>query len=263
MNDDKEQIAKKSLGQHWLTDDDALQAMCDAADLSPDDTVLEIGPGLGALTDLLIRRCHSVIAVEKDEALATALPKKIVSEKLRVVSQDILTFNLNDVPSGYKIVANIPYYLTNNLIRILSITTNAPALAVLLVQKEVAERVTAKPGQMSLLSVTAQFYWETSLGRIVKAESFTPAPKIDSQILVLQRRQQALFPDVDPDAFFIAARAGFAQRRKTLLNSLHAGLHVDKTKLTDALERVSIDPSTRAQALTMEQWHAIYKSLIR
>lgn len=261
MTDNK--VAKKSLGQHWLTDADALQAMCDAADLQPADVVLEIGPGLGALTELLVQRAHSVIAVEKDEVLAAELPEKITAKNLRIVAQDILSFNLNDMPPGFKIVANIPYYLTNNLIRLLSLSSNAPSRAVLLVQKEVAERVAAEPGQMSLLSVTAQFYWSVSLSRVVKAESFTPPPKIDSQILILKRRDQVLFPDVDTDAFFMAARAGFAQRRKTLLNSLQAGLHLDKTRAVEVLERASIEPNTRAQALSMEHWHALYESLIR
>jgi 16S rRNA (adenine1518-N6/adenine1519-N6)-dimethyltransferase len=174
---------KKSLGQHWLRDQAALAEMCDAAEIVANDTVLEIGPGLGTLTELLTSRAKSVIAVEFDETLAQALPGVVPAENLVSEHQDILRFDLTTLPENYKIVANIPYYLTSNLIRMISESINPPQLAVLLIQKEVAERVVAAPGQMSLLSVSAQFYWESSAGRVVEAELFDPPPKVDSQIL--------------------------------------------------------------------------------
>ncbi|MBC7581790.1 ribosomal RNA small subunit methyltransferase A, partial [Aeromicrobium sp.] len=190
MNDP---VPKKSLGQHWLNDPASLQAMCDAAELITDDVVLEIGPGLGTLTTLLIDQAKEVVAVEFDDYLAKALPRRITSASLTVVNQDILSFDYTSLPPDYKVVANIPYYLTSNLIRVLSETPNQPSVAVLLVQKEVAQRVAAAPGDMSLLSVTAQFYWQTGLGPIVLAELFTPPPKVDSQVLILVRRPQTLF----------------------------------------------------------------------
>jgi 16S rRNA (adenine1518-N6/adenine1519-N6)-dimethyltransferase len=163
---------KKSLGQHWLHDPEALKAMCDAADLHPEDTVLEIGPGLGTLTSLLTKRAKAVVAVEFDEQLAEALPGQVTASNLSTVHQDIMRFDLTTLPQGYKVVANIPYYLTSNLIRTLSESMNPPSTATLLVQQEVAQRVAAEPGHMSLLSVSAQFYWEASVGRVVDARLF-------------------------------------------------------------------------------------------
>lgn len=253
-------FANKSLGQHWLTDAASLEAMCAAADVRPDDTVVEIGPGTGTLTRLLVGRAARVVAVEFDNTLADELPGRVPASNLEVVRQDILHFDFTAVPAGYKVVANIPYYLTSNLIRVLSESTSPPACAVLLVQKEVAERVAAKPGDMSLLSVTAQFYWHVSLGQEVPARLFTPPPKVDSQILVLQRRAGPLFRDVDSAAFFRLVKAGFAQRRKTLLNSLGAGLHLDRSTAMALLGAANVPPSTRAQALSLTQWHDLYRA---
>lgn len=252
---------KKSLGQHWLHDEASLQAMCIGADVQPTDTVLEIGPGLGTLTSLLVKRAAHVVAVEFDAKLAEQLPSRVTASNLDIVTQDILSFDLTSLPVDFKVVANIPYYLTSNLIRVISETPNQPVSAVLLVQKEVAERVAAAPGDMSLLSVTAQFYWQVSLGELVPAELFTPPPKVDSQILILQRRPTPLFDDIEPKAFFRTVKAGFAQRRKTLLNSLSSGLHIDKAIITTVCESVDIDPRRRAQTLSLEEWHNLYLSL--
>lgn len=254
-------FAKKELGQHWLTDPTSLQAMCDAAEVNERDTVLEIGPGLGTLTQLLVRRVKQVIAVEFDVTLAQALPRHVSADNLSIVQQDILRFDLTSLPVGYKVVANIPYYLTSNLIRMLSESINPPTTAVLLVQKEVAERVAAEPGDMSLLSVTAQWYWNVSLGRLVPAKLFTPPPKVDSQILILQRRVSSIAPGVDEKQLFRIVKAGFSQRRKTLLNSLSAGLQIERAAAQTQLASASIDPATRAQMLSLEQWTALYKSL--
>lgn len=251
---------KKSLGQHWLYDEVSLQAMCNAAGVGPNDTVLEIGPGLGTLTELLVERAERVIAVEFDKALADELPVRVPSDNLEIVSQDILQFDFTSLPPDYKVVANIPYYLTSNLIRVLSETTNQPSAAVLLVQKEVAERVVARAGDMSVLSVTAQFYWDTSLGMIVPADLFTPPPKVDSQILILQRPTQLKYPDVDPKAFFRLVKAGFGERRKKLRSSLAGGLHMSKPEVETLLEKAGIDPNLRAQALSLDDWHRLYDS---
>jgi 16S rRNA (adenine1518-N6/adenine1519-N6)-dimethyltransferase len=256
-----EPLAKKSLGQHWLHDQTSLRAMCEAADIQSTDTVLEIGPGLGTLTELLTEKAGQVIAVELDEKLTAALPRKVPAGNLQVVSQDILKFDFTSLPGGYKLVANIPYYLTSHLIRVISETLNPPTVAALLVQKEVAERVAADPGAMSLLSVTAQFYWQVSLGREVPAKLFTPPPKVDSQILILKRHPKPLFSDVDTGAFFRLVKAGFAQRRKTLLNSLSAGLHMERGKVQDICQKAAIEPNRRAQTLSLDDWHALYQAL--
>ncbi len=233
--------------------------MCDAAIISPTDAILEIGPGLGTLTQLLVTQAGHVVAVEFDAALANDLPARVPAANLEVVRQDILRFDLTTLPPGHKVVANIPYYLTSNLIRVLSESSNPPVRAVLLVQKEVAERVAAKPGDMSILSVTAQFYWDVSLGCEVPAALFTPPPKVDSQILILTRRQHSLFPDADPKTFFRIVKAGFAQRRKTLLNSLSSGLHLSRNETEQLMRNALVDPVTRAQALSLDDWHALYK----
>ena len=250
--------AKKSLGQHWLTDELTLEAMCDYADINSADTILEIGPGLGTLTELLVEKAGKVVAVEFDKTLAKELPTRVSAANLEVVSQDILSFDLTKLPKGYKVVANMPYYLTSNLLRVLSESANPPEQVALLVQKEVAQRVAAKPGDMSLLSVSAQFYWEVSLGVMVPAELFTPPPKVDSQILILKRRAQALFPDVDTKLYFRMVKAGYAGRRKTLNNSLSAGLQLSKPEAAELLAAAAIAPNLRAQNLTLDDWYRLY-----
>lgn len=252
---------KKSLGQHWLADEASLLAMCEAAELQESDVILEIGPGPGTLTELLAQGAKRVVAVEFDETLAQVLPRRVPAANLEVVTQDILSFDFTSLPADYKVVANIPYYLTSNLIRTLSETTNPPITAALLVQKEVAERVTAAPGAMSILSVTAQFYWQVGLGRQVAARLFTPPPKVDSQILILQRRPTPLFPDIDVKLFFRLVKAGFAQRRKTLLNSLSAGLFLNRDAVQMLCGEAAIDPQRRAQTLSLDEWYSLYKAL--
>jgi 16S rRNA (adenine1518-N6/adenine1519-N6)-dimethyltransferase len=249
------------LGQHWLTDFSSLSAMCDAVNVQDADTVLEVGPGLGTLTELLVERADKVIAVEFDKMLAAELPSRVPESNLSVVQQDILSFDLTRLPSGYKFVANIPYYLTSNLIRVLSESTNPPSAAAILIQKEVAERVAAKPGDMSLLSVTAQYYWEASLGIVMPARLFTPSPKVDSQILILNRRPEPLFPNVDVKAFFRLVKAGFSNRRKTLSNSLSGGLQITKPEAVNLLESAGITPTARPQELSLPEWYALYLTL--
>lgn len=258
-------IPKKSLGQHWLHDAPTLQAICDAADVQAGDTVLEVGPGLGTLTKQLLARGAKVTAVEFDDALAANLARNVsedgaLNEDLAVVHEDILKFDLTKLPTGYKVVANIPYYLTSNLIRVLCESANPFATAAILIQKEVAERVAARPGQMSLLSVSAQYYCETSLGVLVPAELFTPPPKVDSQVLVLKYRREPLFSGVDTKRFFRVVKAGFSQKRKTLVNSLSGGLAISKDQARAMLAAANIPENTRAQALSLHDWHALYKA---
>lgn len=253
-------FTKKSLGQHWLLDVTALQAICDAAKLSAEDLVLEIGSGPGSLTEQLAQRARQVIAVEFDAQLAHDLPKRVPANNLEIRQRDILSFDFASLQPDYKIVANIPYYLTSNLIRVISETPNPPRTAVLLVQQEVAQRAAAGAGQMSLLSVSAQFYWQVSLGPKIDAELFMPPPKVDSQVLILERRPEPLFADVDAKLFFRLVKAGFGQRRKTLLNSLSAGLRLDKSQITALLAAATIDPKLRPQNLSLDQWYMLYNA---
>lgn len=254
---------KKSLGQHWLEDDASLQAMCDGVAVGPEDTVLEIGPGPGTLTKKLVAQAKQVVAVEFDGALARMLPSRIHAPNLSVVEQDILRFDLTTLQPDYKVAANIPYYLTSNLLRVLCESANHFSRAALLVQKEVAERVCAAPGDMSILSVSVQFYCEVQLGRVVPARLFTPPPKVDSQILLLTYRATPLFAGTDTKLFFRIVKAGFAQRRKTLLNSLSGGLQLPKPQTEQLLAQADIAPSTRAQNLSLQDWHALAQAYLR
>lgn len=252
--------AKKSLGQHWLDDRQILDSICETSGVQANDDVLEIGPGHGSLTNILIKKGAHVTAVELDAELADKL-KDIKSENFRIINQDILEFDLSSMPQGYKVVANIPYYLTSNLIRNLSESPNPPASITLLVQKEVAERICAKPGDMSILSVSSQAYYECSLGIIVPAEKFDPPPKVDSQVVHMTRRKVTLLSGLDKKDFFRVVKAGFSNRRKTLQNSLAGGLHIEKTEAETVLKKSGIDPSSRPQELSLDAWLSLAKNV--
>ena len=251
----------KSLGQYWLNDQSTLQAICESANVSEQDVVLEIGPGLGSLTEVLIESAKKVIAVELDNSLVRALENRLSSKNLSIFESDILKFDLTKLPKDYKVIANIPYYLTSNLLRVLCESTNPFSRAALLIQKEVAERVVAKPGSMSILSVSVQFYCSANLGIEVPAKMFNPPPKVDSQLLLLTRREQPLFPSVNTKEFFRIVKAGFSQRRKNLLNSLSAGLRKDKELIKKLLDEANITQTRRAQTLSMGEWYELYRLL--
>ncbi len=248
----------KSLGQHWLTDIQALEAIAELAEIRPTDTVLEIGPGLGNLTRYLARLATDVIAVEFDENLAAKLPARVTAANLRVIQGDILKFDLSSLPAAYKVVANIPYYLTSNLLRVLSEADNPPRMMVLLVQKEVAERICAKPGRMSVLSVSVQLFYDCRPALEVPADKFDPPPKVDSQVVVLRRHEKPLFSGIDTDIFFRLVKAGFSERRKKLRSSLAGGLGLAKEQADSLLDKAAIDPAARAQNLSLAQWHSLY-----
>lgn len=253
---------KKSLGQHWLHDRGVLAHIADLAELTPDDTVLEIGPGLGTLTSELLRRAGKVIAVEFDPDLARKLPGQFPGKNLEVINEDILLFDFNNLPANYKVVANVPYYITSKIVQRLMTAKNKPSTTILLVQKEVAERLAAKPGDMSILAVSAQVYAEVTLGDIVPAKLFTPPPKVDSQVVVLKTRPQPLLGDVNEKDFFRVVKAGFSAKRKKLRSSLAGGLNISKQEVEGLLKKANISPEARAEMLTLEDWKqfaAIYK----
>jgi len=251
----------KSLGQHWLRDRGTLSHIADCAELNSDDFVLEIGPGLGTLTSEILRRVKKVIAVEFDTELAHKLPGQFPGKNLEVVNSDILKFDLSRLPVGYKVVANIPYYITNKIVQTLMIANNKPTTTVLLVQKEVAERLAAKPGKMSILSISAQVFAEVSLGDVVPAMLFVPPPKVDSQVVILKTRKDSFFMDINQDDYFRIVKAGFSEKRKKLRSSLSGGLKLPKSDIETILKIANIDSNIRAEALSIDDWARLTKIL--
>lgn len=247
----------KSLGQHWLHDRSVLASIAEAADIASDDTVLEIGPGLGTLTSELLRRSKKVIAVEFDQDLAAKLPKQFPGTSLEVIRSDILSFDLTSLPAGYKVVANIPYYITSKIVQLLMTAENKPSIAVLLTQKEVAERLAAVPGDLSLLAISAQVYAEVSLGPVVLAELFTPAPKVDSQVIILKLRAKSLVTASDEKRFFQVVKAGFSAKRKKIRSSLAGGMAVSKEQAEKWLADATISSDIRAQDLSISDWQRL------
>lgn len=256
--------AKKDLGQHWLNDSFSLNEICHYADIQEGDFVLEIGPGKGALTENLLKRGATVHAVEFDvqavKYLKGKFTKQLSNYSIIIEHADIRKIDFRKF-SNYKVVANIPYYLTSNLIKILSETSNPPELVVLLIQKEVAERVCAKPGNLSILGITSQFYWECSLGIEVPAILFTPPPKVDSQVVILKRKHQDRI-EVDTKKFFRLIKCGFSSKRKTLVNSLSGGLRISKSESDMLVKSLKLNENIRPQELSMEDWHQLYIATI-
>ena len=250
---------KKSLGQHWLKDPEILADIAEAAELTGDDVVLEIGPGLGTLTSRLLARANSVTAVEFDADLARKLPGQFPGKKLTVVNQDILQFDLNQLPKNYKVVANVPYYITSKIVEKLMTAENKPSIAALLVQKEVAERIAAEAGNMSVLSVSVQIFAEAELDIEVPRQFFTPPPKVDSQVVVLRIRDNPLITSEDQRDFFRIVKAGFSAKRKKLRSSLSGGLGIDKSVAEELLKNAGISPDARAEDLAIEDWKKLLK----
>ncbi len=254
---------KKSLGQHWLSDKESLEAICDAAGVHAGDVVLEIGPGTGELTTHLLERGAEVVALEIDLSLKPGLENRFrayPSSQFSFEEGDIRTYDLSRMPPNYKIVANIPYYLTAHLLRLLTDTPLKPARAALLVQKEVAQRVAAEAGDMSFISVSTQLFYEVNLGWQVPARLFTPPPKVDSQVLILKLRDKPLFDELDVKQFFRITKAGFSARRKTLLNSLSGGLRLEKSVVDEMCAKAGVNPRSRPQELKLEDWYELYKA---
>jgi len=245
---------KKSLGQHWLKDRDVLASIADDALIHANDTVLEIGPGLGTLTSELLRRAKKVIAVELDGVLARKLPGQFPGKDLQVINEDILTFDLRQLPPDYTVVANVPYYITSKIIHLLMTSENRPKRTVLLIQKEVAERLAAKEGDMSILAISAQVYATVELSDAVPAALFTPPPKVDSQVVILNTRPTPLIPADEEKDFFKVVKAGFSAKRKKLRSSISAGLSLSKQQTEAYLAQAGIDPNDRAEALSIHDW---------
>lgn len=250
----------KGLGQNFLQDESALQKIVAAADLRPDDTVLEIGPGLGNLTRHLACTAASVTAVELDGRLFPILQAVLAPyPNVRLVQGDILDLNPTALIASpdYLVVANIPYYVTSAILRHLLEQPIRPRRMILTVQAEVAERICARPGSMSLLALSVQVYAHPSIVGRIPAGAFYPPPKVDSAILRIDIAPEPFLPRPLLETFFALARAGFSQRRKTLRNALAAGLHLLPSTAEALLQAAQIDPTRRAETLALEEWHRL------
>lgn len=254
---------KKRLGQHFLVDEGALGTIVAAAKLTKKDTVLEIGPGLGVLTGELVKRAGKVIAVEKDAKMVAILKERLGSSKnLEIISDDILKL-ISHISSlithNYKLVANLPYNITSPVIRQVLESPSQPKLIVLTIQKEVAERLCAKPGESNrgILSVMVQYYSQPEIIAIIPQTSFWPPPKVESAIIRLTpiRRYQP-----SDKEFFKIVKAGFSSKRRQLVNSLAGGLGLPKETVSVILKEAGVNAKKRAEDLSLKEWDELRKT---
>lgn len=257
----------KGLGQNFLVDETVPPKILAAAGIGPDDAVIEIGPGVGVLTLRMAPIVRKLTAVELDRRLYPFLHQALAPYPgARLVEGDALEFKPAELePEPYKLVANIPYYITSAILRHFMESDHRPLKTVLMVQKEVAQRIVAVPPDMSLLAVSVQFYGKPKIWSYVPAGAFFPPPKVDSAILLIETYlpEERPCPGVDEPRFFGIVRAGFSQKRKQIANSLASGLagQVDKTQVQAALADAGIESTRRAESLTLQEWARLYASL--
>ncbi len=253
---------KDYLGQNFLIDEDVLGEIVKIAELKKDDVVLEVGPGLGVLTAQLAGSVKTVWAVEKDRNLIPLLKVELKGQKnIEIVNDDILKFHVaGHITGDYKVVANIPYYLTSKLIQNFLELSNPPKLMVLMVQKEVGERVVAGAGELSLLGISVQIYSDPEIGLVVSKNSFWPVPEVDSVVLKITPNNK--YPEIkDKKLFFRILKMAFAGKRKQIQNSLTNGLKWEKEKVLKLLTDVKIDPATRPQDMEIGDWIRLYQKI--
>lgn len=266
--------ARKGLAQHFLTNREILHKITEAAELTREDIIMEIGPGLGVLTRELVAKAGWVIAVELDKKLAAILHETLSpASNYAIVNRDILDLEpgrlLEGLRSGipakltqsgirYKVVANLPYYITSSVLRHILEASIKPMFIVIMVQKEIAQTVAAPPGEMSLLSVSVQFYGKPRVVTYVPAHCFYPPPKVESAVLRIDLYPKPAVDVSDETAFFRLVRAGFKSNRKQLINSLSQGLQLPKNDILPFLESAGIDPKRRAETLDLEEWAKLY-----
>lgn len=263
---------KKKFGQNFLTNDAILEEIVDAADITKDDFVVEIGPGIGTLTQVLSERAGKVLAVELDSKLIPILDDTLAfCKNVEVINQDILKIDLNQLAKEknegrpFKVVANLPYYITTPILLNL-LTNHVPAESItVMVQKEVADRMQAGPGSKDYgaLSLAIQYYTEPEYICTVTPNNFMPQPKVDSAVIRLDRRTKPAVTGIDEDKLFDIIRSTFVQRRKTLLNSLSNAtkLGVTKDEIRSAIAQLGWDENIRGEKLTLEQFAELTKVL--
>jgi 16S rRNA (adenine1518-N6/adenine1519-N6)-dimethyltransferase len=254
---------KKGLGQNFLAEPAALRSVVSAAEIPLDAVVLEVGPGLGHLTRYLARAARRVVAVELDGELIPVLRQVLADfPNVSLVQGDILDVDVSAVMGepGYFVVANIPYYITSAVIRRLLEAQYKPARIVLTVQREVAERICAAPGDLSLLALSVQVYGQPRIAARLPAGAFTPPPKVDSAVVRVDLYSTPVIPPEELDRFFNLAKAGFSQKRKTLRNSLSGGLGIPAAQAVALLAAAELDPQRRAETLSLEEWSRLVKA---
>ncbi|QBD83653.1 16S rRNA (adenine(1518)-N(6)/adenine(1519)-N(6))-dimethyltransferase RsmA [Ktedonosporobacter rubrisoli] len=252
----------KSFGQNFLVDRSVLLKIVQAAEIEAQDEVLEVGAGTGVLTRELARRARRVVAVEIERDMLALLEKTTAPyTNVELIARNLLFLNPATVfgQAPYKLVANLPYYITAPTFRHFLESENAPALLVVMVQQEVAQRITAGPGDLSLLGVSVQFYGQPRIVARVPAQAFYPAPKVDSAILRIDVHPQAPLAAQEREGFFRVVQAGFSERRKQLHNSLTHSLHYKNELIRSWLAEASIEASRRAETLSIEEWLRLWE----
>lgn len=254
------------LGQHFLTAHWAAAALAAAAQITPDDTVVEIGPGKGALTGELLKLSHHVVAIEKDPILVEKLQERFADETktgaLQIISGDIRNTTTKDLrlrAKEYVVAANIPYYITGEIIRQFLSTSVQPRTMALLVQKEVAQRIVANDKKESILSLSVKAYGTPRIVAKVGKGSFSPPPSVDSAILAIDNVSKKFFSDIDEETFFKIVHAGFASKRKYLSSNL--GVVFDKEKVRIVFEKLEINEKVRAEDVPLEKWGSLTQHL--
>lgn len=261
--------AKKRLGQNFLKSRQVVEKMAETAKVRPEDAVLEIGPGKGILTKVLLEKGARVLAVEKDKGLYGLLSdkfrKEIASKQLLVVEGDIREFEPEGYglkPAGYKLIANIPYYLTGEIIRKFLSANTHPELATLLVQNEVADRIVAQDGKESVLSISVKVYGNPKKVMFVPAKLFEPAPKVDSAVILIDKISKDFFRNFSEKEFFNILKTGFAHKRKKLVSNLSPAF-IEKSAIEDILKNIGIGANARPEELTVEDWKKVFISLAK
>jgi len=242
----------KRLGQSFLIDKGTLEKIIKTADLSKEDIILEIGAGLGNLTQELAKKVKKVITLEKDKQFIPVLKENLKDfENIEIIQGDILKTKL-DLPQSYKVVANIPYYLTSPLLRMLLGSENQPKEITLLIQKEVAQRIIAQPPKTNLLAVSIQFYAKPKIVSYVSRECFWPKPEVDSTIIKMTEIKKP--KEINIKKFFKLVKAGFSSPRKQLANNLSSKLKIDREEIKKALLELGLGQKIRAEGLKIEDW---------
>lgn len=256
--------AKKGLGQHFLVDRSVLDKIVSAAELAPSDTVIEVGPGLGILTEELAKKEAKVIAIEVDPKLASSLQKKLSKfANLTVINADVLQLDpieLIDRNRNYKVVANLPYYIAAPILRHFLEASLKPVLMVVMVQKEVGQSIVAAPGNMSILSISVQLYGKPTIVDYVPSQSFYPEPKVDSAIVRIEVYSRPAVEIEDIAGFFEIVKAGFSAPRKQIRNSLALGLQLTSAEAVELLEQAGIASQRRPETLYLEEWASLRRA---